>query len=502
MTFLNFTVPDASPLIDYSAGQWVEGSPTNDSFAAEYTNGSFKVTFDAASTATFTFMGTSITIFGAERLNHGNYSVSLDDGPAFVGDGNANNLFQFPLWNAQNLPNTQHTAVMTNIPTIQGKFLDIDFISIGRELGPPGFTGSISTVMLDDESPFMTYSPPGSWMPMFASDAFNGSLHKTTDENASVSLSFQGSSIEIYGLYVNAPFQVHLDNQLPRNLAGPNVDLNSQQEHPQTLLYLADGLNESEIHSLTLINSVANSDRPLFIDYAIVRSSQQFFEDTPSPNPNFTQTATASSATATAKNTTVSAGFAPHQTSTGAIVGGVIGGVAGVIILGFIGFILFRRSRYYHGPSSGSNNENGNRNILPVSNPVSQFSSSTITPFILPTMPPPMSDASNTTSSSSNAAATKQSISQQSYSSPSTLVAPSSERLSVSQFSSLGSPIAETYENRQLPLVIGGSTNQSRGNTLISQTYVLQEQDAGRLVQTSLPPMYNADWQDTTSTVS
>lgn len=80
-----------------------------------------------------------IAVCRAKRLNHGNYSAVLDNGPQFIGDGNGDNIFQFPLWNAQNLAYGWHTVEITNIPTgPQSEYLDLDFVSIGREIGPPG----------------------------------------------------------------------------------------------------------------------------------------------------------------------------------------------------------------------------------------------------------------------------------------------------------------------------------------------------------------------------
>lgn len=57
---------------------------------------------------------------------------------------------------------------------------------------------------------------------------------------------------------------------------GPQVNLAPEQEHPQTLLYLMDSLNEDKTHTVTLTNSQSNINQPFFFDYAIVRSSKQY----------------------------------------------------------------------------------------------------------------------------------------------------------------------------------------------------------------------------------
>ncbi|GJJ05855.1 hypothetical protein Clacol_000042 [Clathrus columnatus] len=362
-------------------------------------------------------------------------TLHLDNEPAFVGNGNGNNTFQFPLWNAQNLSNAQHTAVITNIPTTQGKFLDIDYISIGRELGPPGFTGSISTLVFDDESLSMTYSPPGSWMLISDFKAFDSTLHQTP----SVSLSFQGSSIEIYGLYVNAPFQVYLDSQSPLNLAGPNIDLNSQQEHEQTLLYLADGLNENETHTLTLFSSIANPGRPLFIDYAIVRRSQNFSDVI------FTIPATLSPTTS--------------KSMTGAIAGGVVGGIAGLATISFIGFIFLR-----HWKSSRFTNAARIDLFSPVISEIGPIES---TPFVVP--------------GNTGLFSTKES---------------SSLPVSVPRAAlASDSPQEGTVQvgGQQVSDMIRGSPNQPYTN-MSMQNDIMEEEDAGPFEHSTLPPRYNDDW--------
>lgn len=347
MTFLNFTIQDPSPLIQYSNGQWVEGTIANDSSALNYSDGSFTVTSLEDATATLVFIGNSITIYGAKRPNHGNYSVRLDNKPALIGDGNGDQIFQFPLWSAQNLTYEQHTAVLTNTPTSSTRnYLDVDFMSIGREIGPPNYTGPVFNVTIDDESPFFIYN--GSWSPNFSSTAVNSSLHATEETGASVSLNFQGSSIELYGLYANAPFRVQVDDQLPRTLQGPNVDLNEQQQHAQTLLYYMDGLDENKTHTVTLTNVFFNLGRPLYFDYAVVWSSQEFFNNTPSPNPEFT----VSTPTLTSEGPTSTSSSIPSLSTSqsrpfpvGNVVSYTVGGLGGFIILTFVGFILFRRLR-------------------------------------------------------------------------------------------------------------------------------------------------------------
>lgn len=362
MTFLNFTFQDSSPLISYSSGEWIQGSPSNDSFIERYSQASYKATTTPGATATLSFMGNGITLFGAKRPIHGNYSVILDDGVSeeFVGDENGFDMFQFPLWSAQNITNSLHTVVITNIPNSPNEdAFDLDFVSVSREIGPPGYTGPLFNMTIDDESPSIEYT--GSWTPVFSETALNSTLHTASRKGDSASLSFQGSSIELYGLYNNAPFKVELDGGLPRNLAGPNVDLTGSAEHPQTLLFYADGLDENQTHTITITNSISNSRRPLQFDYAIAQSSllASLFNDTFTGSKSINATVTPSMSTL--KSMPMSTSNSPcnasntsgsqrsHPAKVGAIVGGVFGGLAIVIIV-FMGLVIrrFWRQLRYH----------------------------------------------------------------------------------------------------------------------------------------------------------
>lgn len=71
--------------------------------------------------------------------NNGNYTVQLDNEPLITDNGHMNgSISQVPLWSAQNLSNSQHTVVITNKYTSQGMDFNLDFVSVGREIGPPG----------------------------------------------------------------------------------------------------------------------------------------------------------------------------------------------------------------------------------------------------------------------------------------------------------------------------------------------------------------------------
>lgn len=321
----NFTFQEASPLITYSAGGWQEGSKTLDHSGVKY-NGSFVVAGDAGASASFTFLGTAVSLFGATRANHGNYTVNLDQQPQFLASGGSSpDAFNKSLWHADNLAYTQHTVTITNVPADSNhNFLDLDFVSIERQLGAPG--DDIFQLTLDDTSPSVNYT--GSWSNSSdVSPAYRGTLHSTIAANAQLHLTFQGCCIEVYGQYANAAYTVALDNQPPVNMQGLDADLTADDQHPQTLLYLVDGLSEDSDHTVTLTNSNSNVNRPFSFDYAVISSTHEL---------NSTGTTSGASS---ANNMNSS-----HQSSSsGVIAGGVFAGLAFLMLLGITALLLKRR---------------------------------------------------------------------------------------------------------------------------------------------------------------
>ncbi|KAH7332573.1 hypothetical protein B0J17DRAFT_737061 [Rhizoctonia solani] len=75
----NFTLDDATPLIQYDAS-WVDAynSPA-DNEMPRYQGRSFH--------ANITFHGTAIYLYGAKRGNHGYYDIAVDAGPSASSSG-------------------------------------------------------------------------------------------------------------------------------------------------------------------------------------------------------------------------------------------------------------------------------------------------------------------------------------------------------------------------------------------------------------------------------
>ncbi|GJJ06643.1 hypothetical protein Clacol_000837 [Clathrus columnatus] len=442
------------------------------------------MTHDAGATATLNFVGTGFSVFGARRDTHGNYSVQIDQ-ELFIETGfHSTSEFNISLFEDYGLNYGDHTITITNMPASNRSVFDLDSIVIERELGPPGHNGTIFVTEIDDTASSITYK--GEWTQVPSTTAFEDTLHLTTQASAQVTVSFQGSTIELYGRYANAPFVAILDTEPPISLAGPEIDLAPLQQHPQTLLYLMDGLNENQIHTVTLTNLQSNVNRPFFFDYAIVRSSQQYSNTTKGADSSgFSITSSVSMSSAS---------------SSSSIIGGVVGGVLGFLFLCFVGFLLFRRynrgnffrrlSQYGHEimpyiiPDLSQRQQNTQQvpctgatpDLEKISNPSVQAP-----PAVHYVTPYGISPYGTLYSSSLSPSVQHQSA----LSGPASLQRSNTTTTSSSstQLTGKGGPDGHT-------LTLVNATHI----TSIPESFPVHEEDAGHRVTVTLPPAYNSVW--------
>jgi hypothetical protein len=75
----------------------------------------------------FYFYGSSLQLYGAKRLNHGAYQISIDSVvyPAVNGSVPDPGTFQTPLFSTTDLTTGYHTVKMTNL---ESRYLDLDFV--------------------------------------------------------------------------------------------------------------------------------------------------------------------------------------------------------------------------------------------------------------------------------------------------------------------------------------------------------------------------------------
>ncbi|KAK0453158.1 hypothetical protein EV421DRAFT_2014604 [Armillaria borealis] len=303
---VEYTVDDINPMITYEPpSAWRPGNKTTDPEASNYSNnGTFTLCQQNGASATFKFNGTGIAIYGAKRDNHGTYSATLD--------GVTNRFDGY-----------SKTSIYTQ--PFDLSYLDVDYVkwnvSVGEDSPPPiTYQGSDSR---------FSYEPSDAWSTQENINGFQGqSANQTTQANASVTLTFNGEEVRIYG-YVGpnaSPYLVQVDNSTVGTLNGTKRDSFSG-----VILYETSNLGSGQ-HTVTLMNTPAGTAQSLSIAYAIVTD-------------NTTDTSSDTS-----------------SLSSGAIAGIVVGAVVGLAALALIIFFWQRRK-----------NKNSNKNdrmLLDMSSPV------------------------------------------------------------------------------------------------------------------------------------
>jgi len=89
------------------------------------------VTGRGGSTASLTFNGTAVWLYGSKGKNNGKYNVTLDDDSVFVGSGFSDgDLFQQVLFKATGLDGSKlHQLTVGNVGANETKHLVIDSVS-------------------------------------------------------------------------------------------------------------------------------------------------------------------------------------------------------------------------------------------------------------------------------------------------------------------------------------------------------------------------------------
>ncbi|WVQ73037.1 hypothetical protein IAR50_002600 [Cryptococcus sp. DSM 104548] len=344
---MNITLDDASPQFLYfsSKGTWGQNH-TGDPQTDKYYKKTFTGTYTDGDYVSLTFNGTAITIYGAKRPNHGTYSTQLDGGSTSLQIGySATAQFQVPIFSAKSLSSDEeHTIILKNLPSETSSsgtnntqwWLDIDYAVITTST-----TGKVWTTSYDDQSPEISYIGSG-WSSDTSADAsyFNESAHITQTIGDSVSLSFNGSSVQVFGgLYLDhGNYSATLDGGKTTNYNGTFYDLQAG-----TSLFQASGLEEG-VHSLLLTNVGQGPKGKYFdVDYMIVNTTID-----PSLSGNSTDGNTTSTSTASPL-----ASDSSSSLNSGAIAGYVVGGVVGLALVVVLAWFLFRRnSNKLGGPES------------------------------------------------------------------------------------------------------------------------------------------------------
>ncbi|WRT70256.1 uncharacterized protein IL334_007251 [Kwoniella shivajii] len=336
---MNITIDDTSPQFQYVSknGTWLQDH-TSDDQTSKYFHQTFYATHTEGDSASLTFNGTSVAIYGARRFNHGYYSAQLDGGTISYQSGySVNQSIQQLLFQAGGLSaDTEHTVVLTNTPSRntqvptsadQGWF-DIDFAVITTST-----QGKVFTTSYDDGSSAVQYFGSGWAVGNPNKLYYNTTVHVSGRATDLMQLKFNGSSIQVFGgLYTDhGNYSISIDDGPEKRYNGTFYKLQSQ-----TPLYTSSHLSDGP-HTLTMVNLGGTKGNYLDFDYAVVNSTV----DPSGSTDNTTGTNTTTS-------TPESGGSSSSSSNVGAIAGGVVGGVVGLALVLLLAWFLFRRKRRNH----------------------------------------------------------------------------------------------------------------------------------------------------------
>ncbi|KAL1755685.1 hypothetical protein FB107DRAFT_192059, partial [Schizophyllum commune] len=121
-------------------------------------------------------------------------------------------------------------------------------------------------IIQSDDPEYFSFAPASAWMQV-EDDACNGATeHSTLQSGASVTLTFNGDSVSLYGSYGpdSAAYSTQLDGGPVRIM---NASGRLKHTTHQQLLFMADSLDPYTSHNITL---TILSQGKLAVDYAKV----------------------------------------------------------------------------------------------------------------------------------------------------------------------------------------------------------------------------------------
>ncbi|KAI0091113.1 hypothetical protein BDY19DRAFT_683926 [Irpex rosettiformis] len=138
---IDTVLDDGDPSIVYSDG-W---SGTPNSLITSYYNNTYHSTNNTRASATITFQGNAITVYGATSGNHGAFTVTLDGGVSVGLNGSASAFRpQNMLYYAGGLSNDSHTLTIVNIDS-SSKYFDLDKVMVSKWVNNNISAGTNST---------------------------------------------------------------------------------------------------------------------------------------------------------------------------------------------------------------------------------------------------------------------------------------------------------------------------------------------------------------------
>ncbi|KIM32340.1 hypothetical protein M408DRAFT_326939 [Serendipita vermifera MAFF 305830] len=260
----NVTIDDVSPLVNYSPG-WIDSLPSGEA-TPSYQGDSYHSTQIKGSSASFTFIGTSVFVFGSKGSDHGKLAVTLDGSEHILDGFSATNIFQTALFSQVGLPFARHTLKVSNLiedPARPRLYIDYFQFETGQDDDVANASFNI-----DDNNSTLSYSPADAWETTVLNldKYYGGTVHTSKTPGATLSTRFEGNAIYIYGAV--SPGYGTLDIMIDGG-ATTRVNCSSSAFRPQTLLFYSNDF-ASGGHSLSLQIPSNASAVPIDVDFITI----------------------------------------------------------------------------------------------------------------------------------------------------------------------------------------------------------------------------------------
>ncbi|KAJ7135722.1 hypothetical protein C8R44DRAFT_869433 [Mycena epipterygia] len=355
-------VDDQDPKLDFSAG-W---GPTTAENSFQY-GGTMTAPGPQGSTATYTFNGSSISVFSRIGANLQNTTTTLSFAidNAFVNSTIVKTdqfeHFHQLLFHSPPLMEGSHTLVVT-LTNITSKDVFLDYLIY--EASQNSTLDSSSRLLILNTSPYLAYSQ--GWSPGIVglrpgliepAVSLNNSVAGAADLGATVAFNFTGTAFEIRGLLVmpfpSAVAAYSLDGGPLVNVQMP-VNGTSYFNAVSNFEFIGQTFNGVGSHSLVITPLIPAA---FFLDYIIVQSSTAFFpqkadvaispvitRSTPSSAPSASTQSSTPSYTTLPSSTTLPSASSRAGLHPGAIAGIAVGVGACLLLASVAWYLVHRRS--------------------------------------------------------------------------------------------------------------------------------------------------------------
>ncbi|KAJ7720869.1 hypothetical protein DFH07DRAFT_858305 [Mycena maculata] len=348
LVLYNPTVPAHS---NVSSGWLQEGTQT------EFTK-TTSSSVTPGETATFTFTGSSVTVFGTlgPPPNLGNASsmlFSIDQGTpsAFIAPAIDNTTHHELIWTSGPLAEESHTLVITQNSPIRQIFLD--YFLYNTTSSTEG-----KTVFIDDSDAPVQYL--GDWAPQSNEEYFQHTAHLCETPGCSASLAFEGTSVTLQGQVSSGPgcnVSVVIDGAPPVFIVTPppppSSVKNSSPFNNQLFTTSSPLLPGNHTITFTTLNAA-----PFSVDYFLVGN-----------DPSITgSTSTTAGSSLPQSYPTVTNGPSPiHGASTSTVIAAAVGGaLGGLVLLALIlAALLFWRRRTKRLNRAAADEEDSEKSFQP-----------------------------------------------------------------------------------------------------------------------------------------